>query len=171
MKNFPIIDKETGREYWISRSVCVLGLIILQGKYVLAVQRGKGTPDPEYVGSWCLPCGYVDFDETCKQAIRREVLEETSLDIPESEFEIFYIQDDPSKDKRQNITFRFECYLNDCNEIKVNKELSEPDEVENVKWINITEISNYKWAFNHDEILKEKIKESGIIRPQKKIIG
>ena len=25
MKNFPIIDKETGREYWISRSVAVLG--------------------------------------------------------------------------------------------------------------------------------------------------
>jgi len=24
MKNFPIIDKETGREYWISRSVAVV---------------------------------------------------------------------------------------------------------------------------------------------------
>ena len=64
MKNFSIIDSKTGREYWISRSVAVIVILFaydLKGKqYVLTVKRGKGTPDPEYVGVHCLPCGYLD---------------------------------------------------------------------------------------------------------------
>ena len=48
MKNFPIIDSKTGREYWISRSVAVIVIVFaydLKGKqYVLTVRRGNGTP-------------------------------------------------------------------------------------------------------------------------------
>ena len=56
MKNFPVIDKNSGREYWISRSiaavVCIIAKDIYGDEYVLAIQRGKGTPDPEYVGKY-----------------------------------------------------------------------------------------------------------------------
>lgn len=115
MKNFSIIDSKTGREYWISRSVAVLGVVKAIDKngvkYILAEQRGTGTPDPEYVGYWCLPCGYLDFDETCKQAIAREVLEETGVNIHPENFELFFINDNPNSDKRQNITLRFRTEL------------------------------------------------------------
>jgi len=159
MKNFPIIDKNTGREYWISRSVAVLGIVIgtdIYGtKYVLAEQRGIGTPDPEYVGKWCMPCGYLDFDETCKQAIAREVVEETGVDIPSESFELIEINDIPSSDKRQNITFRFKTELKGyISDYELTNKFSETNEVMGIKWINLREVNNYKWAFNHEKIVK-----------------
>ena len=62
MKNFPIIDSKTGKEYWISRSMAVVILLFAKDNdcddCILATVRGKGTPDPEYVGKYCVPCGY-----------------------------------------------------------------------------------------------------------------
>jgi len=160
MKNFSIIDNKTGREYWISRSVAVLGIVIgtdIYGvKYVLAEQRGIGTPDLEYVGKWCLPCGYLDFDETCKQAVAREVVEETGVDIPSESFELVEINDLPSSDKRQNITFRFKTELKGyISDFELTNRFSEVNEVMNVKWICILDINHYEWAFNHEEIIKK----------------
>lgn len=162
MKNFPIIDKETGREYWISRSVAVLGVVKAidrnGNKYVLAEQRGTGTPDPEYVGYWCLPCGYVDYNETCKQAIAREVKEETGINIHPENFELIEINDNPFEDKRQNITFRFRTELKGyINDFELTDKFSEINEVMNIKWIDLREINNYKWAFNHKILIKELI--------------
>ena len=159
MKNFPIIDKETGREYWISRSVAVLGIVTATDyngvEHILAVQRGIGTPDPEFVGAWCLPCGYLDFDETCKEAVSREVKEETGIDISPDKFELVYINDDPKSDKRQNITLRFKAELIEyANDIKLTDKFSETNEVMDIKWIPIDWVDNYKWAFNHEKIIK-----------------
>ena len=164
MKNFSIIDSGTGREYWISRSVTVLGIVIgtdVYGtKHILAEQRGIGTPDPEYVGKWCLPCGYLDFDETCKQAVAREVFEETGVDIPSESFELIEINDIPGSDKRQNITFRFKTELKGyISDFELTDRFSETNEVMNIKWIDLREVNNYKWAFNHDQIIN-KIKET-----------
>ena len=162
MKNFPITDKETGREYWISRSVAVLGVVEAfdknGNKYILAEQRGTGTPDPEYVGSWCMPCGYVDFDESCQEAISREVYEETGIEIYSTNFEFVSFNDKPSEDKRQNITFRFKTQLEGVIEDYIlTDKFSETNEIMNIKWINLNEINDYKWAFNHDKIIKELI--------------
>lgn len=160
MKNFPIIDKETGREYWISRSVAVVALVYAYdnqlNEYILANQRGKGTPDPEYVGKWCLPCGYVDFDETVEEAVIREVYEETGLKLELDEIELININSDPKSDKRQNITLRFEC-IPKCRLEKFNLSTcnSEPDEVSDVKFISINDIDEYEWAFNHKDLIME----------------
>ncbi|MCK4304880.1 MAG: NUDIX domain-containing protein [Candidatus Eisenbacteria sp.] len=32
-----------------------------------------------YPGTWCIPCGYVDYDEEVRAAAEREMLEETGL--------------------------------------------------------------------------------------------
>lgn len=161
MKNFPIIDKETGREYWISRSVAVLVKLFAKdirgNKYVLAVQRGEGTPDPEFVGSYCMPCGYVDFDENIAQAAQRELKEETGLTFPLCDFKLVGINDDPNGDKRQNITFRYKVTsftpIEDLKLMLTTKN-SEKDEVSAIKFIKLEDIDSYKWAFNHDKILK-----------------
>lgn len=156
MKNFPIIDKETGREYWISRSVAVLAKIVSKDNCILAVQRGNGTPDPEYVGKWCMPCGYLDFDETTKEAISREVIEETGVNIHPENFTLVNIQDNPYADKRQNVTLRFIVRLEDYSyNIPFTDKYSETEEVMGIKWIPFTDIDKYKWAFNHAKLIKE----------------
>jgi len=36
-----------------------------------------------YEGMWALPGGFVDMEETCEEAIVRELIEETNLKVPE----------------------------------------------------------------------------------------
>lgn len=162
MKNFPITDKDTGKEYWISRSIAVVILFIAYDeddlKYILAVQRGKGTPDPEYIGSWCLPCGYLDFDETCQQAASRELFEETGIRVNSSQFKLLCINDNPKEDKRQNVTFRY--IHNSTTTLHLLKgcltnEHSEGDEVSDIQFIPINKVFEYKWAFNHDKLIRK----------------
>lgn len=157
MKNFPIIDRETGREYWISRSVAVV-VAVFTKKSVLVVQRGTGTPDPEFVGKYCMPCGYLDFDETCAQAAQRELMEETGLNFPLSDFKLININDNPESDKRQNITFRYvvRTQLTEKElELMLTTKNSEKDEVSSIRFINISDIDMYELAFNHNNLIKE----------------
>lgn len=162
MKNHPLKNPETGETEWISRAIAVLGVVIgidKNGvKYILAEQRGTGTPDPEYIGCWCLPCGYLDYNENIRQAVAREVLEETGVNIHPDNFVLFYINDNPFSDKRQNVTFRFktelEGYIDDW---ELTDKFSESNEVSNIKWIDLREVNGYKWAFNHDKIISEEL--------------
>ena len=157
MKNFPIIDKISGREYWISRSIAVVVAVFTKNS-VLVVQRGTGTPDPEYVGKYCLPCGYLDFDETCAQAAQRELMEETGLNLPLSDFKLVSINDNPKGDKRQNLTFRYVVHTPlsiEEIELMITTKNSEKDEVASIRFIDINNIDVYEWAFNHESLIKE----------------
>lgn len=42
---------------------------------------GRRSVDASYSGLWCIPCGYVEYDEDVRDAVRREFLEETGLEI------------------------------------------------------------------------------------------
>ena len=42
---------------------------------------GKRSPGGSYAGLWCIPCGYVEYDEDVRAAINREFFEETGLQI------------------------------------------------------------------------------------------
>ena len=59
------------------RPVVGVGAVILDGGRVLLVQRAH---DP-LKGQWSLPGGAVEVGETLVEAVAREVLEETGLDV------------------------------------------------------------------------------------------
>src|ERR1700686_4860111 len=68
------------------RPILGVGAIIIQAGCVLLVERGR---EP-LKGYWSLPGGAIEAGESLVEAVRREVLEETSLEIePLSVFEIF----------------------------------------------------------------------------------
>ncbi|MDE2514505.1 MAG: NUDIX hydrolase [Rhodospirillales bacterium] len=66
----------TGREY-PARPIVGIGIVVLRGSDVLLVRRGK----PPGLGTWTLPGGAQEVGETCEQAARRELAEETGLAV------------------------------------------------------------------------------------------
>ena len=161
MKNHPLVNPETGEVEWIARNIAVVVMIIGYdknlNKYVLANKRGEKTPDPEFRGCWCMPCGYLDYDETIKEAAVRETFEETGVKLNIKNLILFYTNDNPKDDKRQNVTFRYRYIIKEyIEDIKLTSKNSEDKEVSDIKWIPINELSNYKWAFNHDKIINDE---------------
>lgn len=166
MKNFKVVDKKTDKEYWISRSVAVAVILFYQAIdgqfFVLLEKRGKGCPD--FVGDYCLPCGYVDWDESLEEAACREVFEETGLKLTkEDRLNLFSIQSNPKDNVKQNITVRFsvkvapERIINALASGEMNTNTrsrgGEPDEVECFKLIPLADVNKYNMAWNHDQVI------------------
>ena len=146
MNNFPV--KIDGKEYWISRSIAVCAFVfkIKNNKlYALVERRGKGAADEQ--GKLCTCSGYLDFSETDKGAIVRELKEECGFIAKEERLQFMYINSDPKSDKKQNVTIHY-VYFAKANEDFDEKRAvgGEVDEVEEVKWM---EIGN----FDKDKVL------------------
>lgn len=60
----------------------VLGAIQNSKKEVLFIKQRKGP----YAGSWLLPGGSIEMNETCIEAVKREVYEETGIKIKNPQF-------------------------------------------------------------------------------------
>lgn len=139
MKNFPI--EKDGKTYWVSRSVAAVSYVytIKDGvSMVLANKRGPGLPNN--VGKWNAPSGFLDYGETVEQCAIRETYEETGVRIPNAILK--EIDDNPSR-PNQNILFRFYTFV---EYQEPNTEHCEPNEVEEVKWIPLTELNDYEWT-------------------------
>ena len=165
MKNQECYTKDGKFLGWFSRSVSVVGLTFLKDNddwFVLASQRGEGTPDPEMVGKWNLVCGYLDFDETLKEAMIRETFEETGVDISNENIKMLSVNSDPKSDKRQNLTVRYLTVLKKNKkhyEEQFSHKHNEKDEVGKIRFINMSELDNYNWAFNHKELIENCFKK------------
>lgn len=154
MKNFQITSQEDGQKYWIGRAVAVSTMVFRTNKdsfSILANKRGKGLSN--HVGLWNCPCGYLDYDETAQEGAIREIKEECGINIPVDSLMMYEVETSPTT-YNQNVTIRFIAVLTIVpEEISIGIE-GEVDEVEEVAWIEIKDIDNYQWAFNHDEIIK-----------------
>jgi ADP-ribose pyrophosphatase YjhB (NUDIX family) len=160
MQNFSV--KIDGKEYWISRSCAVVCVIyrtdINKNIQIVVGKRGKGCPDE--VGKWNLVCGYISYDETIKEASSRETKEETGLNIPPNAWRLVNVNSNPKSDIRQNITFRMLVEWKPEYGTEFTTEFSEPDEVDEVRWINLEDVDKLDWAFNHKQLVNKYLKEN-----------
>ena len=68
------------------------GAIIVEDNKILLVQRAH----PPKIGDWCVPAGFMEWNEHPTQTAIREIAEETGLDIKiDSFFEVYSGKDDP----------------------------------------------------------------------------
>jgi 8-oxo-dGTP pyrophosphatase MutT (NUDIX family) len=141
----------TGETIWKSRNVAVCVCVIRPNPsdtsklQVLAGLRGEDVTDTD---KWCMPCGYLDWDESIPEAAKREVFEETNLLINEFELEFYQLDSNPEK-ARQNVTAHFTYFASTEETENQNLTPRDPKEVKQIKWIDIDDCENYDWAFDH----------------------
>lgn len=97
-----------------------------------------------FEGSWVLPGGMVERDETARRACVREVVEEVGLDVAVEDFVGLY--DDPDRDRRGNVSAAYLCSV-------VDGEPEPREEAARVAWHPLADPPDT--GFDHGEILED----------------
>lgn len=166
-------DKVVALDYFMSRSVAVVGVVIANtsdSMHVLITQRSKKMRDEAL--KFGVPCGYLDWNESAHEAMVREIYEETSLYLPDLEKYIIFdnnkqpytVKSNPTEN-RQNVSLLFVTVLDmhrDMQFFPINIEKFTCGETSLVKWMPFVEFlnnrNNIEWAFNHDETIMGALK-------------
>ena len=167
-----------GRVVFLARSTAVVGTILcIDGDttYALMVERGEKVDNS---GKWCMPCGYLDWDEDFSEAVRREVFEETGLDISSlhethqvlhSDLESpYYVESSPNS-HRQNVSCHFGILIKGPVPPVQTSDGLESGEISRIEWVNITAIPTNEnleasgladyFAFDHNDKLNRFVRQ------------
>jgi 8-oxo-dGTP diphosphatase len=128
------INEESRR--YPSRPFLGVGALVFEDGKLLIVERGK---EP-LKGYWSLPGGIVEAGEKLEDAIRREVLEETGLEIETlSVFEIFerIIPDAEGKTEYHYVLIDYLCRA-------VGGRLEAASDVSRVEWVAEHNLRDYR---------------------------
>jgi ADP-ribose pyrophosphatase YjhB (NUDIX family) len=117
--------------------------ILQSGSKVLMVRRKK---DP-FKGQLALPGGFVNEGETAEDAMKREAMEETSLEV--EPIEILGVYSDPKRDPRKHIlTVAFVGIITGGTDMA-------GDDAESIEWVELAGIEKQQIAFDHLTILRD----------------
>lgn len=99
-----------------------------------------------WVGSWMIPAGYVEADEDPKDAAKREVLEETGMDVELGDLvKTYYFSDDP---RGNGVAFVYRA-------TKISGEININNEATNAQYFAHDKIPAYLTKGGHDKIIAE----------------
>lgn len=115
--------------------------VIVKGNKVLLIQRGV---EP-HKGFWGIPGGYVGWDESAEDTVKREVKEETNLDV--TEVKLVGVYSSPSRHPKQVINI---VYL---VQVK-NGGLKHGDDALDAKWVSFDELPE-KMALDHKQSIQD----------------
>ena len=147
MKNFPVTTNKN-ETFWISRSCtteCIIFNCMNDEWFVLANKRGRGCINN--IGLWNVPAGYLEYDETLEECAIRETFEETGVKISKKQLNLFEV-DSTCDDKLNSQNVIIAYWVNINGAAILTNENSDPDEVEEIKWIPVVKINDYKWISN-----------------------
>ena len=133
------IKDENGKEQWISRSTVVIPVVFKLDEstgeiFTLVEKRGPAVSHP---GEWCCPCGYLDWDETLKEACQREVREETGIEL-DLENILFFTVDSNPKTSNQSVDLWYSCWA-DGKDFDLSK-VETKDEILDLKWLKVAKV-------------------------------
>ena len=124
------------------KTINVVAAIILDNDKILATQRAEG----QFKGGWEFPGGKIEKDESCEEALIREIKEELNVDIIVKEYLCDIEYDYP------NFKLKMKCFIS-----SINKGEIELNEHQASKWLAINELDSVNWL-QADIIVIEHLK-------------
>jgi len=134
--------------FWANPKPVVSAILTVNNK-ILMLQRDKD-PLKRY---WVLPGGFIEYEETSQQAIKREVKEETGLDIDIKKIiGTYLINNDP---RGNHIDIIYIVTTKDFSRIKIN---NENIQFKLFSYKNIPKLIAYK----HREAIRDYLQSKGV---------
>ncbi len=131
-------------------AVDVVILTMSQGAlHVLLVRRGEAP----FQGMWAIPGGFKRPNETLDEAAKRELIEETGVDVP-SLLTQFGAYGDPGRDPRLNVvTVGYLAVLRDVGAVVAGSDAAE------ARLVPVSRVLNgrLELAFDHRKIVRDAI--------------
>lgn len=117
--------------------------LIVRNNEILLIKRAI---EP-YRGFWALPGGHVDWDETVKEAVIREVKEETNLDV--KALKLLGVYSKPERHPNQSVAI---SYITDTQGVA-----HAGDDAKDVDFFPLDNLPE-NLAFDHKEIIGDYLK-------------
>lgn len=117
-------------------------MVLIEENKVLLIKRAS---EP-FKGEWAIPGGRIEENETAEDCLRREMKEETGLDVEPICFTGLY--SDPERDPRQVIAA---CYLVK----RIGGTIQAGDDAGEAAWFSLDGLPSL--AADHKKILEEAI--------------
>ena len=124
----------TGREY-PERPLVGVGGVVLDGEKVLLVRRARAP----LLGEWSLPGGLVEVGEQLAEAVRREIAEETGLNVRVEG--IVKVLDRITRDVKKRVRFHYVLVDFLCRVEGGNLHAS--SDVSEARWVPRRELADY----------------------------
>lgn len=118
------------------RPILGVGALIFEGDQILLIQRGK---EP-LKGYWTIPGGAVETGEVLREAMKREVKEETGLDVePREVVEVFerITPDAEGRTKYHYVLIDYRCDV-------VGGTLQAASDVADARWVTLGGLGQYQ---------------------------
>ncbi|WP_217225721.1 nucleotide triphosphate diphosphatase NUDT15 [Desertibacillus haloalkaliphilus] len=145
-KNKPICEQ--CRFVFYQNPIVGVAAIVIKDQQLLLGKRNSS-----YKDKWCIPCGYVEYDEDVYDAVQREFNEETGLQIqPRS---VYDVQSNFHNPKQHTVGIWF---LADV----VAGTLAAGDDLDDVDYFDTHRLPEL--AFPTDRMIINKLKEGRLIR-------
>jgi 8-oxo-dGTP diphosphatase len=126
---------------YANRGVSIDALIVKNNK-ILLIKRGS---EP-FKGFWGIPGGYVDWEESAEEAVKREVSEELGLTVKTVQFIGIYT--DPKRHPNQTIDIAYAATIS--GEPKIG------DDAQAFQWADLDNLPEL--AFDHKKIIEDYLK-------------
>lgn len=122
----------------------VVTTILNDQLHILLMQRAQ----PPFQGSWALPGGFVEIEESLESAAARELAEETSLEG--CILDQFHTYGDPHRDPRGRVISVVYCV---CLPDEVRLTVQADSDAKQVRWFKMTDVPGL--AFDHSKIIQD----------------
>jgi 8-oxo-dGTP diphosphatase len=117
----------------------------------LLVVKRKNDP---FKGRWALPGGFIEPEENLEQAARRELREETGINVPRGRLSQLAAYGDPHRDPRgRTVSVAF------IGTAKMRARPAASDDAADARWVEIPKLLRSKpgMAFDHAKIVRDAI--------------